>query len=45
MSAPVPEIPAAESLTVEFKSDLARLNDDELVSYDQVMTRRQLVTQ
>ena len=31
MSAPVPEIPDAESLTVEFKSDEARLNDDELV--------------
>lgn len=31
MSAPVPEIPKTESLTVEFKSDEARLNDDELV--------------
>lgn len=31
MSAPVPEIPDAESLTIEFKSDVERLNDDELV--------------
>lgn len=41
---PVPEIPDAESLTVEFKSDLVRLSDDDLARYGVVKTGLKSVT-